>query len=460
MNPNAESIVVALVGFATAICLVLVYARVLRHADLLDPVVIFSVFLVIFVVPLPLRTLFTLQIKGDVTPHLPALLPYMAEAIWWTTAAYIAFALAYWSGLGRTLASIFPHPPILRGHRPLGAAAVILFVSLVLLITLGGGLAGIGDLILLGYASSAKTFGRGYLAVGFPWLIVSLLFLFYMYATHRTTRWLVYGLVGSAVLASMYLIMGNRSLVMYLLIALILFVHVQIRSFSKKQLLVLTVCGFVALNVYGFLRSSNYTSLTGYFHSTGNTLQLLQQSGKLDKGLYYTLTNGEFAVPFETMPQMIQSVGNTVPYQYGKTFLQAPLFFVPSALFPNRPLPLTNWYMNTFYGKTAGLNHGRAFFFLAEGYLNFGPIGVLLVGIMWGLYLSAIAEYRRRGIGNPGTAMIYSLAVAFIPRQIAGSFVTLLVALPEQSLGAAVIGIVAASLGAGWVWRLRVQRQQ
>lgn len=453
MNPFSVTIAFAILGFGIAVAMVLSYAHFAKRVDILDPIVIFTGFLVLFVVPLPLRSIFSTAIEGDVTPHLKTLLPYMAASVWWTTAAYIVFAAAYWSAFGRAMAVLLPHPPLLRGYRPMWAALSVALAALVLLTILGNGLSGLGDLILLGYASSEETFGRGYLAVGFPWLVVAVLFVFYMYATHDSRRWLIYGLAGLLTLVGVFLIMGNRSMVMYLLIAATLFVHIRIHKISAKSLVVLAACGFIALNVYGYLRTSNYSSFSGFINNTTSAFTGVRQSGGLGESAYYTLTSGEFVVPFETMPQMLKSVGHEVPYAYGKTFAEAPDFFVPSALFPDRPLPLTNWYMNSFYGGNTGLNEGRAFFFLSEGYLNFGPIGVLLVGGFWGLLLGALSRYQRNGGGNPGVDMIYCLSIAFIQRGIAGSFASILVGLPEQSISAVIIGIGAASLGATWTWR-------
>lgn len=457
MNPFSAAIAFAIFGFAIAVAMVLSYAHFAKRVDILDPVVIFTGFLVLFVVPLPLRSIFSTAIEGDVTPHLKTLVPYMASSVWWTTAAYIVFAAAYWSAFGRAMAALLPHPPVLRGQRPMLAALSVALLALVLLIILGNGLSGLGHLILLGYASSEETFGHGYLAVGFPWLVVAVLFVFYMHAMHPSRRWLIYGLAGVLVLIGVFLIMGNRSMVMYLLMTVILFVHIRVHKISAKNLIVLAASGFLALNIYGYLRTSNYRSFSGFINNTTSAFSGVQQSGGLGESTYYTLTSGEFVVPFETMPQMLKSVGHEVPYEYGKTFAEAPDFFVPSVLFRDRPLPLTNWYMNSFYEDNTGLNEGRAFFFLSEGYLNYGPIGVLLVGGFWGVLLGALSRYQRNGGGNPGVDMIYCLSIAFIQRGIAGSFASILVGLPEQSISAVILGIGVASLGATWTWRSQIK---
>jgi hypothetical protein len=133
---------------------------------------------------------------------------------------------------------------------------------------------------------------------------------------------------------------------------------------------------------------------------------------------------------------------------YGVSVLRTPLYLIPGAIFPDRPLPLANWYMRRFYGGGYGLNEGRAFFFLAEGYLNFMFAGVVLVALLWGFGWGALHRWMTSHSGNPFVVMIYALAVGFIFRAIAGDVSTILIGMTQQSLVAAVLGL--AITGARW----------
>ena len=122
---------------------------------------------------------------------------------------------------------------------------------------------------------------------------------------------------------------------------------------------------------------------------------------------------------------------------------------VPSAIFPERPLPLANWYIERFYGKGQTSNEGRAFFFLTEGYLNFGPPGIVLVALFWGAFWGALHSWLSASRRDLAVLLIYSLMVGFIFRCIRGDFSTLLIATTEQSLIAAAIGLWLS--GSSWV---------
>jgi len=121
------------------------------------------------------------------------------------------------------------------------------------------------------------------------------------------------------------------------------------------------------------------------------------------------------------------------------------LLWIPSVIFPDRPPTLTHWYMETFYGVGTELNIGRSFFFLSEGYLNFGPFGVFATMFAWGLFFGAVHAFMRGSNREPGAIMLYALTTAFIYRGIAGDFSSMFVGLPEQSLSAALLGIWIAN---------------
>jgi hypothetical protein len=420
------------------------YAIVFRKASALDPILQFVFLYALVVLPLPIRAYTTTVIDGDVTEHLTGILRYMPIAVFLSALGLPFFTYGYYSNLACHIGLRLPTPT--TGNSPgiafLGLSGLSFFL-LGLLTRSSGGLI---NLILLGYGSSAEIFGKGYLAVGFPWLSVASMFLLWRYAVRRTLiNLLLFGTV-LFVVGSINLIMGNRSQLMFMGLAVLIFWHNAIRPISIKALATVGLVGFLALNLVGSLRGSNFESLSDFW---SRTTEPNKASLENSDSLFYTLTTGEFVVPFETLPQMIKSVGQEVNPQLGLTYLKAPLFFVPSVIFPHRPNDLAHWYMIKFYGDTYGLNEGRAFFFLSEGYLNFGPIGVIGTMFIWGLFLGAAHSYVRRAKRDPAAILLYALSVAFIFRGIVGDSVSLFVGLPEQALSAAILGIWMSNWGRG-----------
>ena len=446
---NDDWLLLSLLFFLFAVALTFYYAWAVKKDGVFDPISVFLFFYCLFVLPLPIRAYITKEIAGDVTEHLPQLLPYIPWALFLSALGLPFFVWGYYSKLSRNIAQRLPRAK--TGTNARVAYIVISAISLLLLMDLARDAGGLLDFILLGYGATASMFGKGYLAIGLPWMFVASLFLFYRFTIRRKKIDLLVFVLALAVVVLMQVVLGARSMLLYMGLTLLLYWHTAVRPISTKFIAVVAIVLFLSLNILGILRSSNYANLSDVWTKTAGTSAEPDVSGNL----FYTLTIGEFVVPFETLPQMIKSVGTEVSPQFGLTYLKMPLFCIPSALFPSRPLPLANWYMERFYGGGYGLNEGRQFFFTSEGYLNFGPFGVLGTMLFWGWCLGAVHRYRELACGEPGALMLYALTVAFIFRGIAGDSVSLLVGLPEQSLSAAVLGIWISNWGGlrSGVWR-------
>lgn len=446
---NDDWLLLSLLFFILVMGGAIYHVRKFRKAQLLDPVMIFLFSYCLFVLPLPIRAYITKEVAGDVTEHLPQLLPYIPWALFLSALGLPFFVWGYYSRLSRGIAQRLPRPK--TGTHARVTCIVISVVSLLLLMDLARDAGGLLDFILLGYGATASMFGKGYLAIGLPWTFIASLFLFYRFAIRRKRIDLLLFALALTIVFLMQVILGARGMLLYMGLTLLVYWHTAVRPISIKFIVLVAIVLFLSLNVLGILRSSNYANLSDFWNKTAEASAEPDVSGNL----FYTLTTGEFVVPFETLPQMIKSVGTEVPPQFGLTYLKMPLFWIPSALFPNRPLPLANWYMERFYGAGYGLNEGRQFFFTSEGYLNFGPFGVLGTMLFWGWCLGAVHQYGRLAHGEPGALMLYALTVAFIFRGIAGDSVSLLVGLPEQSLSAAVLGIWITNWGGlrSGVWR-------
>lgn len=437
-------LLLSILFFIVVVLSTVYYARAIKQARALDPISIFLFFYCLFVLPLPIRAYMTKEIAGDVTDHLPELLPYLPWAVFLSAIGIPFFVCGYYSKLSIRLARRIPTPRTAR--HPRAAFAALAILSLFLLAILARDAGGLLNFILLGYGSTAEMFGKGYLAIGFAWLVIAVLFLLYSYGSRKKKADLIFFVVSALLLGVVQIILGARSSLMYMGLVILLFWHTAIRPVSIRALGIFGIICFFGLNILGMVRASKYGSLADVWERTSASL------GESESGnsLIYTLTTGEFVVPFETLPQMMRSVGRDLDPRFGLTYIEAPLFLIPSVLFPNRPSALTHWYMDRFYGVGYGLNEGRAFFFTAEGYLNFGPLGVPFVMLMWGWFLGATQQYRVLARGEPSALLLYALTVAFIFRGIAGDSVSMVAGLPEQSLGAAILGIwISNRLGLG-----------
>jgi hypothetical protein len=430
------------------------YAFGLRKASIFEPIGQYILFVSLFTLPLPIRVCFTLEIEGNVTPHLLTLLPYMPLSVALAALSLPLFAMGYYGSLARRAADRLPLP-ILRGadHSRLAFLVLAMF-SLFLIYRLTEEAGGLLPFLLLGYGSTEETFGRGHLAIGFPWLFVAALLLLHRYARGRKSMDAALFAAALLVVIVIQLLTGNRSMLMYIVIATLVFAHYGVRRLRWRFLVPLIALVFAALNLLGTLRSSNYESVADFIQRSTDTAERVTSDDKA--GFFYTLTIGEFVVPFETLPQMVRTIGVSDMPWLGLSYVRAPLYMIPSVIYPDRPLALANWYMKRFYGDGYGLNEGRQFFFLAEAYMNFAVAGIVVVALGWGWFWGVLHRWMLRSSGSPSAVLIYALAVAFMFRCIAGDFSTLLVGLTQQSLVAALIGLAIA--GARWRWLPRAVR--
>src|ERR1700730_9149623 len=256
---NDDWILLSLFFYLLVAVPALVYVVKIKKAGFFDPAVQFLIFLTLFVTPLPLRAYMTKEIEGDVTEHLLELLPFLPISVFMTAVSLPLFLWGYYSRFAERLAARLPKP---RTGENLSAPAIILGVfSLFLLVQLASDSDGLLNFGLLVMRASSEIYGKGHLAVGFPWLFVASLFLLYRYAVRRKKVDLLLFVVAFVLISGMFLLIGSRNMLVYMSLTVALFWHYAIRPIRLKRLAALGVLSFLGLNVVGYLRTSNYQSL-------------------------------------------------------------------------------------------------------------------------------------------------------------------------------------------------------
>jgi len=79
-----------------------------------------------------------------------------------------------------------------------------------------------------------------------------------------------------------------------------------------------------------------------------------------------------------------------IPMQYGQNYLNAIKSILPSQLYSEPTVTLTNWFMNLFLPQRAEMGIAFGFSPVAEGYLNARMVGVFLHGLIIGSLAAAI----------------------------------------------------------------------
>jgi len=138
---------------------------------------------------------------------------------------------------------------------------------------------------------------------------------------------------------------------------------------------------------------------------------------------------------------MIKSVGSSLSPQLGATYLRAPSFWIPGALYPSRPLPLSNWYMKEFYGSGLGLNENRSFFFYRRDILISVPLGFSLRDWL-GPFFGSLPLLRAAQQGESGGSSNLRIYGGVYFQGVAGELLfPSSWGYPEQILSAVIVGL-------------------
>lgn len=134
----------------------------------------------------------------------------------------------------------------------------------------------------------------------------------------------------------------------------------------------------------------------------------------LGDGLNFSVLNpaiGELGAPWFVALDLassgvIEEGRNTILNSFG--------VLVPKIIWPGRPLGAAEWFVQEFYPSVAEQGGGFAFSFVIEVLLNFGWLGVLIVGVGlgWGAkVLMANLSWRGGAI-----LVVFVLCFMFFPR--------------------------------------------
>lgn len=100
---------------------------------------------------------------------------------------------------------------------------------------------------------------------------------------------------------------------------------------------------------------------------------------------------------FENNINIIEAIDNNhIEMRYGSTYIDSFFKFIPSMFRPYEITTLSNWYLDQFLPGKREEGFGAGFGAIAEGYLNFGTIGIVIEGFLVGLFASILKLFRFR----------------------------------------------------------------
>jgi hypothetical protein len=194
---------------------------------------------------------------------------------------------------------------------------------------------------------------------------------------------------------------GHRMWIISLLACLI--INFQSRLNNKYILIIAVTFIFLSFVISGGVRFAR--SGGSFTKNLNNFYDYFLNVGEMD---FNSLVWGwsDFIVPFSTFIDVIKNVPEEIGFKFLLPFEDFSLF-IPTIIYPNRPLPIAEWYVKNFKPEVYARGGGRTFFTIGTGYVFAGHIGVFLYLFLFGVLFELIRKFLK-GVGSPVNIFLYS----------------------------------------------------
>ena len=420
-----------------AYLVVLWYLRARHPDDLVEMDTLFFAFFGIYVV-LPIVAFVIWQAIGDAPPFIHLVTHFESSVVTVAAAALLSLLLGYSSPIGPAFARLMPRTDgtwsrgeglaISWGLLLVGAALVAILVQMVGLETLTE------SEYARGYEATA---GLGILAGGLMLIQIGLIVLYLSMASGGRRApilpWILF-----AVLALLMLRIGRRRVVLEMGLALVVAHHFYVRKIRFRTL---AVGGAAALLVFAAVGLAR----TYLAEGLGGILSRLVEEFGLSEVLRLM---AEPVTVLLALSETMYQVPGQEPFWMGRSFIEAFEILIPLPLHPSRPLGPSQWFVNLIDPAIAAAGGGYSYALLAEGYLNFGMLGLVVVSFLEGTIVRGVVVYRRLCPSSQSRILIYAIAASLTVLMIRGDFASL--------LKAGIVGLaVPTVLIAAWLGRRR-----
>lgn len=374
-----------------------------------------------YVLPLSIFCLMGLEIRGDISPSLYSFSEYIPCALLLESLFLLIFSFIYKRFSSINLGYCKPTPkfflPKTIFNFVLAAQICLIFCLIFSLFEVVGGAS---KFLQKGYSVTTYFIGNGSYVIALDWLI-SLTIITLAYSYYQKSRFFVWSVFLIILLETLFFLFLSRrgSLIVLLGGAFITYYFSRSKRMSNILIFTYAITGYLLMNIISFTRGlKNLDFGINFFHTFFYNFKKSLFNENMD--VFYGLTSGNFSVPFETLPQIIKGIHEgKIYFQFGKTLLDSLTLLIPSFLWHERPLPIANWYFHEFYDSSAPMNIGRQFFFLSDSYLNFGFLGVIIWGLVYGFFLSSFVFIFAKRNNNP---LALSVLVLFMANSL--NFIT------------------------------------
>jgi oligosaccharide repeat unit polymerase len=329
----------------------------------------------------------------------------MFEYMFICTLGLIGLIVGYYLPFGKKVAERIPVWE--AGGRELKiAAGILLAYGLLSFATNIAVYGGIANYINIGYGSEryviqrqALAFGQGLELIG----IASIMLIFVL-LKGKSHRWLI-PFLACILLAYVVLslLIGQRRYVVYLLIIVLVISNYGIAPIKLRWAVLFVVIAYIFFFVYAYSR--NIWAEIGLVQGLVETYNIAVKNPIL----ILPFAGGEFIPPAKAILEILAD--NSFQFRYGTSYLVGLVRILPRVgkIWPEALQTLVEWRMSAYYPGFYERGVSFNFFTAAEGYANFGYIGVLLHMGFYGFIARLAYRYFLEHRTNILVLLVYAL---------------------------------------------------
>jgi oligosaccharide repeat unit polymerase len=173
---------------------------------------------------------------------------------------------------------------------------------------------------------------------------------------------------------------------------------------------------------------------------------------QFEQGLFTSVVGSGNFVDVARVALIVQRVPERMNYLYGASYVSVLTGVIPRAIWPDKPeTQLGIRVKEEIFGRPTARN-GYPPTLFGEAYMNFGPVGLCMVPLIYGIFLRRLYEWYNGCSSRPGTTLIYAVSIFQLSFNGIGS-----------NVAAMLVGVVPAllpALGTAWLLSLGSERRE
>ena len=199
------------------------------------------------------------------------------------------------------------------------------------------------------------------------------------------------------------LLAGSRSAIAQVGMLMVIFYNYRIKKISGKSFIAMFFVGYIVVNTMALIRV------------TKNPLEMVQVLyDNLNSDIsFLALEKSSELLTGQNLMRLISGIrdGET-GYTYGFNVFTELATYIPRILYPGRPLPLSELFVETFYPGVRDSGGGYGFFYLMEGYWALGLVGVLLFMLTYARLVQLVYEKFYRNAESDFAVLWYAFILS------------------------------------------------